>query len=146
MLCSRYGGSVALKRFVDAANARGLGVMLDVVYNHFDAGNALNNWDGNDEYFYTDSRRNTPWGPRPNYDTQYVREQFLVGNINTLISEFHISGFRWDSTICIRQYSNPGRVRYLRPASYSNLPRVRGKLLGCRRTISRERLQAAATG
>ena len=30
-----YGGPDGLKRFVDAAHARGLGVVLDVVYNHF---------------------------------------------------------------------------------------------------------------
>lgn len=112
--CSPYaikpelGGSLGLKKFVDAANKRGMGVMLDVVFNHFDQGNYLNNYDGSEIYLYTDNRRNTPWGPRPNYDSQYVREQFLVGNTQMFMDEFHITGFRWDATVCIRQGGGSG--------------------------------------
>jgi 1,4-alpha-glucan branching enzyme len=103
-----YGGSVGLKQFVDAANKLGMGVMLDIVFNHFDATNYLNNWDGQDEYFFTDQFGPTPWGPRPAYTTQYVRENFLVGNTQMFMDEYHISGFRWDSTICIRKGGGTG--------------------------------------
>jgi len=82
--------------------------MLDVVFNHFDGGNYLNNYDGSDIYMYTDNRRNTPWGPRPNYDSQYVREQFLVANTQMFMDEFHVTGFRWDATVCIRQGGGSG--------------------------------------
>eukprot|EP01065_Artemidia_motanka_P052281 TRINITY_DN93_c0_g2_i1.p1 TRINITY_DN93_c0_g2~~TRINITY_DN93_c0_g2_i1.p1 ORF type:complete len:615 (+),score=202.15 TRINITY_DN93_c0_g2_i1:55-1845(+) len=101
------GGSVGLKKFVDAANQRGMGVMLDVVFNHLDGSTELVNY-GGDDFFFTDSRRNTPWGPRPNYDSDYVREQFLVGNTKMWMDEYHVTGFRWDSTICIRQGGGSG--------------------------------------
>ena len=60
-----YGGPDAFKRFVDAAHQHGLGVILDVVYNHFGPdGNYLR--DFSPDYF-TD-RYHTPWGDAINYD------------------------------------------------------------------------------
>eukprot|EP01062_Namystynia_karyoxenos_P019141 TRINITY_DN17173_c0_g1_i1.p1 TRINITY_DN17173_c0_g1~~TRINITY_DN17173_c0_g1_i1.p1 ORF type:complete len:633 (+),score=182.01 TRINITY_DN17173_c0_g1_i1:96-1901(+) len=102
------GGSLGLKKFVDAANQKGLGVIVDVVYNHFAGGTPLTSGYGGDPFFYSDSRRNSPWGPRPNYDNDYVRDSFLIGNLKMFMQEYHIAGFRWDSTICIRQGANGG--------------------------------------
>ncbi|HMI70772.1 MAG TPA: alpha-amylase family glycosyl hydrolase, partial [Solirubrobacteraceae bacterium] len=74
---SAYGGPHGLRRFVDAAHAVGLGVILDVVYNHVGASGtkAL-------EAFgpYFTSRYETPWGPAINYDGEDcdpVREWML---------------------------------------------------------------------
>ena len=59
-----YGGPEALQRFVDACHARGLGVCLDVVYNHLGPdGNYL----GEFGPYFTD-RYETPWGWALNLD------------------------------------------------------------------------------
>ena len=66
--CSRphhaYGGPDGLKRLVDAGHAAGLGVILDVVYNHLGPdGNYL----GAFGPYFTD-RYSTPWGEAVNFD------------------------------------------------------------------------------
>ena len=68
---STYGRPEDLKRFVDAAHARGLMVLLDVVYNHFGPeGNYLGRYA---PAFFTD-RHKTPWGAAINYDGVYSAE------------------------------------------------------------------------
>src|SRR5262249_12674645 len=58
-----YGGPEALRRFVDAAHAMGLGVILDVVYNHLgNEGNYLRLFGP----YFTD-QHHTPWGEAINY-------------------------------------------------------------------------------
>ena len=57
-----YGGPDAFRRFVDECHARGLAVVLDVVYNHFGpSGNHLHRLGP-----YTTSAHDTPWGPAVN--------------------------------------------------------------------------------
>ena len=69
-----YGGPQALARLVDAAHAHGLGVCLDVVYNHLGpAGNHL----GAFGPYFTDAHR-TPWGQAVNYD-QAGSDQVQIG-------------------------------------------------------------------
>jgi 1,4-alpha-glucan branching enzyme len=58
-----YGGPDGLKRFVDACHARGLAVLLDVVYNHVGVGNRL----GDFGPYFTEAHV-TPWGPAVNLD------------------------------------------------------------------------------
>ena len=59
-----YGGPAGLRRFVDAAHRRGLGVLLDVVYNHLGPeGSYLARFGP----YFTD-RHSTPWGPAVNLD------------------------------------------------------------------------------
>ena len=59
-----YGGPDGLKRFVDACHARGLGVVLDVVYNHLGpSGNYLAEFGP----YFTDAH-STPWGSAVNLD------------------------------------------------------------------------------
>src|SRR5438874_1757078 len=59
-----YGGPDGLKRFVDACHARGLGVVMDVVYNHLGpAGNYLPEFGP-----YLTDAHTTPWGPAVNLD------------------------------------------------------------------------------
>ena len=64
-----YGGPDGLKKFIDAAHQRGIGVILDVVYNHFGPSDLdiwqFDGWSENDKggiYFYNDHRSSTPWG------------------------------------------------------------------------------------
>lgn len=102
-----YGGRHGLMEFVKACHERGIGVIADVVYNHFFAENELWRWDGwyeNDQggiYFYNDERGVTPWGCRPDFGRPEVR-QFLLDNIVMWFSEFRVDGLRLDSTSYMR--------------------------------------------
>jgi maltooligosyltrehalose trehalohydrolase len=90
-----YGGPLALQRFVDAAHARGLAVILDVVYNHL--GPEGNRLDAFGPYF-TDRYR-TPWGRAVNFDgpdSDAVRE-FFISNALYWLNEFHLDGLRLDA-------------------------------------------------
>jgi maltooligosyltrehalose trehalohydrolase len=92
-----YGRPDDLCRFVDRAHAAGLGVILDVVYNHFGPdGCYLNRF--SDDYF-TDRYKNE-WGEAINFDGPNagpVREYF-VANAGYWIEEFHLDGLRLDAT------------------------------------------------
>jgi maltooligosyltrehalose trehalohydrolase len=91
-----YGRPEDLRRFVDAAHAAGMGVILDVVYNHFGP-------DGNYLPQYSDSwlsARTGEWGELINYDGEGsagVRE-FVSENAAYWIEEFHLDGLRLDAT------------------------------------------------
>ncbi|HRI37301.1 MAG TPA: malto-oligosyltrehalose trehalohydrolase [Nitrospira sp.] len=103
--CHRYGEYEALKRFVDAAHLRGIGVLLDVVYNHFGPeGNYLSAYSCD----YTTDRYSNEWGEAVNYDgpsSEAVRE-FIVQNACYWIDEFHLDGLRIDATQSIHDASN----------------------------------------
>ena len=92
---SSYGGPLALQRFVDAAHARGIAVILDVVYNHLGPeGNYLDQFGP----YFTDRYR-TPWGRAVNFDgadSDAVRE-FFLSNAIFWLREFHLDGLRLDA-------------------------------------------------
>ncbi len=92
-----YGEPDDFRAFVDRAHAAGLGVILDVVYNHFGPdGCYLGEFAG--EYF-TDRYQND-WGKAINFDgpdAGPVRE-FFVANAGYWIEEFHLDGLRLDAT------------------------------------------------
>ena len=107
---SSLGGPNAFRRFVDAAHARGLAVLFDVVYNHF-ANDHLDLWQFNGWtdsehrggiYFYDNDRSHTPWGDtRPDYGRGEVR-QYLRDNALRWIGSRAADGLRWDATNYIR--------------------------------------------
>jgi maltooligosyltrehalose trehalohydrolase len=92
-----YGSPDDFRAFIDAAHGLGLGIMLDVVYNHAGpAGNYLK--DFSPDYF-TD-RYATDWGEALNFDgpnSGPVRE-FFISNAGYWIDEFHLDGLRLDAT------------------------------------------------
>jgi maltooligosyltrehalose trehalohydrolase len=92
-----YGEPDDFRRFVDRAHAAGLGVILDVVYNHFGPdGNYLKQFA---EAYFTDRYQNE-WGEAINFDgpdSGPVRE-FFVANAGYWIDEFHLDGLRLDAT------------------------------------------------
>jgi 1,4-alpha-glucan branching enzyme len=104
---SMLGGRHGLLSFIDACHERGIGVILDVVYNHFFPTTDLWQFDGWSEnnrggiYFYNDERGDTPWGGRPDYGRAEVR-QFILDNVTMWLSEYHLDGLRIDSTIYMR--------------------------------------------
>jgi maltooligosyltrehalose trehalohydrolase len=90
-----YGGPDGLRRFVDACHAHGLGVVLDVVYNHLGpSGNYL----GEFGPYFTDTHV-TPWGAAVNLDAAGSDEvrAFLVGNALYWLRENHLDGLRLDA-------------------------------------------------
>ena len=93
-----YGGPDGLKRFVRAAHQKGMKVQLDVVHNHWSPpDDGLWNFDDTNIYFYPDSPIGwTAWGRRPDYSQAEVR-RFIRENIKTLLDDFRVDGFRWDS-------------------------------------------------
>ena len=104
---ANYGGRHGLLEFVKAAHEHGIGVMLDVVYNHFFPDTDLWQFDGWSEnsrggiYFYNDERGDTPWGGRPDFGRPEVR-QFILDNVAMWLSEYRLDGLRVDSTIYMR--------------------------------------------
>jgi len=95
-----HGRPDDLRRFVDAAHAIGLGVLIDVVYNHFGP-------DGNYTTAFSDhylsSKHMTDWGQGVNYDSDHcgpVRD-FIASNAAYWIDEFHFDGLRLDAVQAI---------------------------------------------
>ncbi len=84
---TNYGGANGFKQFVKQVHAAGIGVILDVVYNHFGPSDLdlwqFDGWSENNMggiYFYNDWRAETPWGKtRPDYGRKEVR-QFIRDN------------------------------------------------------------------
>ena len=92
-----YGSPEDFRQFVDSAHSLGLGVILDVVYNHLGPdGNYLPQF----SHHYFSNERETDWGPSINFDgenSKPVRE-FCVANAGYWIDEFHLDGLRLDAT------------------------------------------------
>jgi maltooligosyltrehalose trehalohydrolase len=90
-----YGGPAALQRFVDAAHARGLGVCLDVVYNHLGPdGNRLGEFGP-----YLTDHHQTPWGAALNLDdadSEPVR-RWVLDNVRQWFRDFHVDALRLDA-------------------------------------------------
>ena len=90
-----------MRALVDAAHARGLALILDVVYNHLGPdGNYL----GGYSRAYFNPNHKTPWGDGFNFELQPVRD-FFVENPGYWRREFHIDGFRLDATHAITDAS-----------------------------------------
>ena len=100
-----YGAPDDLRSFIDHAHSLGLGVILDVVYNHFGPdGNYLGAF--SDDYL-TRGNENE-WGDMVNFDgpnSAPVRE-FFTTNGRYWIDEFHFDGFRFDALHAIRDQSS----------------------------------------
>ena len=90
-----YGGPDALARFVNAAHNAGIGVCLDVVYNHLGpSGNYLSVFGP-----YFPPAHHTPWGEAVNYDhdgSQQVRA-FVIDSALRWMRDFHIDALRLDA-------------------------------------------------
>ncbi|GHG51715.1 malto-oligosyltrehalose trehalohydrolase [Flavimobilis marinus] len=90
-----YGGPAALQRFVDAAHGHGLGVCLDVVYNHLGpSGNYLSEAGP----YFTDEHH-TPWGAAVNLDqdgSEGVR-RWICDNALRWFADFHVDALRLDA-------------------------------------------------
>jgi maltooligosyltrehalose trehalohydrolase len=94
-----YGGPDGLKRLVDACHRAGIGVVMDVVYNHLGpSGNYLPVYGP-----YFSDRHVTNWGDAVNYDgpgSDEVRS-FVVDNALMWLRDYHCDGLRLDAVHAI---------------------------------------------
>lgn len=94
-----YGGPAGLKKLIDACHARGIAVVLDVVYNHLGPeGNYLADFGPYSTDFY-----HTPWGLALNFDRAESDEvrRYFIENALYWVTEFHIDALRLDAVHAI---------------------------------------------
>ncbi len=94
-----YGGPDGLKRLVDACHARGIGVILDVVYNHFGPEGCYLQQFGP----YFTSKYRTPWGDAVNMDDGGCDEvrRYLCDSALQYLRDYHMDGLRLDAVHAI---------------------------------------------
>ena len=120
---STYGRPEELKRLIDAAHARGLMVLLDVVYNHFGPeGNYLGLYA---PAFFTERRR-TPWGAAINYDGPHraAVRRFAINNALYWLTEFHFDGLRIDAVHALYDDSPRHLLEELAECIHATCPRA----------------------
>jgi 1,4-alpha-glucan branching enzyme len=116
------GGTDAMKRFVKACHQRGIAVLLDVCYNHFDPNGDRAEWmvDSNDParniYFWYEGQPgdypspdggyldNVSTGYASRYSEEMVRQLF-ISSAAFFVEVCHVDGFRLDQTSSIHQYN-----------------------------------------
>ncbi|MCK2245050.1 MULTISPECIES: malto-oligosyltrehalose trehalohydrolase [unclassified Crossiella] len=88
-----YGGPDGFKGFVNACHSKGLGVILDVVYNHLGPSGAYLDRFG--PYF----AGQTIWGPTLNLDGPDSGEvrRYVLDNALSWLRDFHVDGLRLDA-------------------------------------------------
>jgi maltooligosyltrehalose trehalohydrolase len=94
-----YGGREGLKQLVNACHARGLAMLLDVVYNHLGpSGNYL----GRFAPYFT-RRYSTPWGEAVNFDGPQSDEvrRYFCDNALMWLRDYHFDGLRLDAVHAI---------------------------------------------
>ena len=98
-----YGGPEGLKRLIDGAHGHGIGVIIDVVYNHLGPdGNYLGAYGP----YFTD-KYGTPWGQAVNFDgpgSDEVR-RFVTDNACMWLADYHADGLRLDAVHAIYDQS-----------------------------------------
>ena len=104
-----YGGPAGLARLVDAAHRVGLGVILDVVYNHIGPGSETI---GRFGPYFTDAHH-TFWGAAIDYGRRGVRE-WAIGNALLWTRDYRIDGLRLDAVHAVYDDSPVHVLRELR--------------------------------
>jgi maltooligosyltrehalose trehalohydrolase len=101
-----YGRPDDMRSFVNRAHELGMGVILDVVYNHIGPdGNYFPQFSP----FYFSKKHKTDWGPALNFDGEQCEpvRRFFMENAAYWIREFHLDGLRLDATQDIHDDSEP---------------------------------------
>ncbi|MCL2659948.1 MAG: malto-oligosyltrehalose trehalohydrolase [Acidobacteriaceae bacterium] len=107
-----YGGPDGLKRFVDACHAKGLAVVLDVVYNHF---GPEGNYSGRFAPYRTD-RHHTPWGEAVNLEFEASDEvrRFFCDNALMWLRDYYVDGLRLDA---VHEFVDRSAIHFLEQLS-----------------------------
>ncbi len=98
-----YGGPGGLKELVNGCHQNGIGIILDVVYNHFGPeGNYLSEFAP-----YFTERYRTPWGEAVNFDGAYANEvrKYFIANALHWFSNYHMDAIRLDAIDAIFDFS-----------------------------------------
>ncbi|HEX3582379.1 MAG TPA: malto-oligosyltrehalose trehalohydrolase [Thermoanaerobaculia bacterium] len=98
-----YGTPDDFRRFVAAAHRQGVGVILDVVYNHFGPDGCY--WSKFTPDYFT-KRYSNDWGEAINFESDGVRE-LCAENAAYWIDEFGLDGLRLDATQDIHDPTDP---------------------------------------
>jgi maltooligosyltrehalose trehalohydrolase len=114
-----YGGPQGLAKLVDAAHARGLAVLLDVVYNHVGPGSEMLAVFGP----YFTHRYHTFWGDAIDYSHRGVRE-WAIQNAELWVRDYRIDGLRLDATHAIFDDSTPHIMTELAERVHAAHPRA----------------------
>ena len=121
-----YGGPDAFKRFVNACHVKGIGVILDVVYNHF---GPVGNYTGKFGPYTTD-KHHTPWGDAINFEDSGSDEVrlFFADNALMWMRDFHVDGLRLDA---VHEFIDRSAVHFLEElsAKVDNLSATLGRRL-----------------
>jgi malto-oligosyltrehalose trehalohydrolase len=115
-----YGRPEDLKALVEAAHARGLMLLLDVVYNHFGPeGNYLPRYAAP---FFTERHR-TPWGAAIDFEGEHSRtvRDFFIHNALYWLEEYHLDGLRLDAVHAIHDSSKPDILTELTEAVHERI-------------------------
>jgi maltooligosyltrehalose trehalohydrolase len=98
-----YGGPDGLKRFVDAAHGRGIGVVLDVVYNHFGPSGAYAPMFAP----YLSAAGANPWGDSINLDGPHADgvRRYIIDSVLMWLRDYHIDGLRLDAVHALADHS-----------------------------------------
>ena len=92
---SAYGTVEDLKRLVDAAHQKGIGIILDMVFNHTTSEGPISRLYPYAENPYLGGDGN-PWG-FPELNTWSDATKRLIADIQSYwLTEFHVDGFRYD--------------------------------------------------
>jgi malto-oligosyltrehalose trehalohydrolase len=125
---SSYGRPEDLKAFIEEAHARGLMVLLDVMYNHFGP-------DGNYLSVYAPQffsrKHKTPWGAAINFDGACSRpvRDFVVCNAIYWLRQYHFDGLRLDAVHAIADDSPKHILRELAERVRAEFPDARVHLV-----------------
>ncbi len=94
---SQYGKPEDLMAFVEAAHQVGIGVVLDVVYNHFGPGLDLHRQFA--PHFFNKELQ-TDWGEAIDFDGPHSKSvrSFFISNALYFLEKFHFDGLRLDAT------------------------------------------------
>ena len=98
-----YGGPDGLKRFVDAAHRKGLGVVLDVVYNHFGPSGAYAPMFAP----YLSAAGTNPWGDSVNLDGPLSEEvrRYIIDSVLSWLRDYHIDALRLDAVHALADHN-----------------------------------------
>ncbi len=107
---SRFGTPEELKELIDAAHAKGIAVIMDIVHSHAvkNENEGLGNFAGDpNQYFYEGGRREHPAWDSLCFD--YGKNEvlhFLLSNCKFWLEEYHFDGFRFDGVTSMLYYSH----------------------------------------
>ena len=142
-----YGTPDDLKCLINAAHAKGLAVILDVVYNHLGPeGNYLG-----ESGPYLSSHHNTVWGSAPNFDDGdhgVGLRRFFIANAIHWLEEYHFDGLRVDAIHCMNDDSECHVVTELSQVvrSWANLAQRPAVLIAETNVFDPEMLSPVSNG